>query len=30
MWLFNVTRARIPEDDVVEIDKWLNPRIEKE
>lgn len=29
MWLFNVTRARIPEDDVVEIDKWLNPRIEK-
>lgn len=29
MWLFDVTRARTPEDDDEEIDKWLNPRIEK-
>ena len=29
MWLFNVTRARTPEDYGEEIDKWLNPRIEK-
>lgn len=29
MWLFNVTRARIPEDISVNIDKWLNSRIEK-
>lgn len=30
MWLFNVARARTPEDeDYEEIDKWLNPRIEK-
>ena len=29
MWLFNVTRARISEDIDINIDKWLNPRIEK-
>ncbi len=30
MWLFNVMRARTPEyEDYIEIDKWLNPRIEK-
>ncbi len=29
MWLFNVNRARTPEDVDVDIDKWLNPRIEK-
>lgn len=30
MWLFNVMRARTPDDDdYEEIDKWLNPRIEK-
>ena len=29
MWLFNVNRARTPEDIDVDIDKWLNPRIEK-
>ncbi|MCI9127341.1 MAG: AAA family ATPase [Eubacterium sp.] len=29
MWLFNVTRARVPEDIDVDIDKWLNPKIEK-
>lgn len=29
MWLFNVTRARIPENISVNIDKWLNSRIEK-
>ena len=29
MWLFNVTRARVPKNEKVEIDKWLNPRIEK-
>lgn len=29
MWLFNVTRARVPEVADIEIDKWLNPRIEK-
>lgn len=28
MWLFNVTRARIPENIDIKIDKWLNPRIE--
>lgn len=28
MWLFNVKRARIPEEVDIEIDKWLNPRIE--
>lgn len=29
MWLFNVTRARIPENIDIKIDKWLNPRIER-
>ena len=29
MWLFNVTRARTPENYDEKIDKWLNPRIEK-
>ncbi len=30
MWLFNVVRARIPDDeDYEEINKWLNPKIEK-
>lgn len=29
MWLFNVNRARTPEDIDIDIDKWLNPRIEK-
>lgn len=29
MWLFNVSRARIPENTDVEIEKWLNSRIEK-
>ena len=28
MWLFNVKRARIPEEIDIKIDKWLNPRIE--
>lgn len=28
MWLFNVKRARIPEEVDIKIDKWLNPRIE--
>lgn len=28
MWLFNVTRARLPEEEVV-VDKWLNAKIEK-
>ena len=27
MWLFNVKRARIPEEVDIKIDKWLNPRI---
>ena len=30
MWLFNVAHARIPDDeDYEEIDRWLNPRVEK-
>ena len=30
MWLFNVARARTPDDEnIIEIDKWLNPKIEK-
>ena len=29
MWLFNVNRARTPEDVDVDIDKWLNSKIEK-
>lgn len=29
MWLFNVKRARIPKDYNINIDKWLDPRIEK-
>lgn len=28
MWLFNVKRARIPEEIDIKIDKWLNPRSE--
>lgn len=29
MWLFNVNRARIPKNIEINIDKWLNSRIEK-
>lgn len=29
MWLFDVTRARVPKDIDIDIDKWLNPKIEK-
>lgn len=29
MWLFNVERARLPEDDEVTVTKWLNKDIEK-
>ncbi len=29
MWLFNVTRARLPEPEDIVIDKWLNSKIER-
>ena len=30
MWLFNVTRARLPSDgDTISVDRWLNPHIAK-
>lgn len=29
MWLFNVSCARLPKDEEIKIDKWLNPKIEK-